>query len=251
MNRKLVAVLTFCAALLVAGCPDDLVDDLAERQFVLQSAQGFQQLPGTTVNLGFQKRELGFSAGCNSMFGDYRIEDDVLVVTSVGSTLIGCGIDRSRQDDWLSGFISSRPTVTLAENTLTLTSTTATLVFVDREVADPDRPLVGPTWTVDTFISGEFATSLLLAQPARFTFASDGTFQVGTGCNAGAGKYRVTGDVLTLSDVSFDEAACADNAGESDRLIKALFGGGRLAFVTDARRLTLKAETAGLSATTP
>ena len=50
-------------------------------------------------------------------------------------TEIGCDPPRHDQDEWLSGFLTSSPTVTLSGNELTLTKDTTTIELVDREVA--------------------------------------------------------------------------------------------------------------------
>src|SRR5262245_63953243 len=51
-------------------------------------------------------------------------------------------------------------TVAEAGDKLTLTSGTTVVSLQDREVAEPDLPLTGTTWTVDTLLAGGAASSI-------------------------------------------------------------------------------------------
>jgi len=128
--------------LLVAGCGGDEMDALVDRDFLLQSSQGFTPVSDTRVSLHFGKGEVGFHAGCNSHSGRLTIAGDTLVVDGFGSTAIGCDGPRHTQDAWLATFLTSRPTYSLNQDELTISGESATLVFLDREVADPKASMV-------------------------------------------------------------------------------------------------------------
>ena len=80
--------------------------------------------------------------------------------------------------------------IDLAGDHLTLSTADATLVFLDREVADPDRPLAGVTWSIDTMIDDGSASSMVagVATPTM-EFGADGSFRVFTTCTTGEGSY--------------------------------------------------------------
>lgn len=78
-----------------------IVDNGAQRSLV----------PGTRVRVHFADGRISLSAGCNIMGGTYRIDGGQLVTDALAMTEMGCDQARHAQDDWLSTFIGSRPTL--------------------------------------------------------------------------------------------------------------------------------------------
>src|SRR5690606_25769127 len=95
--------------------------------------------------------------GCNGHFGEMSFDGDVLVVDQFGSTAIGCDSELHDQDAWFADFFSSRPTVVLDGDQLTITTDEATFVFIDNEVANPPPPLLGTVFEITALIDGEIA----------------------------------------------------------------------------------------------
>jgi len=246
-----MGVLRVALFLLAIGCGDEDGDDLDGRTFLLQSAQGFQPVAGSTVRLSFMKDQLGFSAGCNSFSGAYRVENDQLVVASLGGTERGCEPPLQHQDEVLVAFMTSSPRLTLEGNTLTLSSSATTLVFLDREVADPDLPLVETHWSVDTLIKDGAASNLPLASDPTILFRQDGSLQVDTTCNTGSGRYQVAANQLTLTNVTYTEKACSGASASADSAVQEVLRDGTLTFSIEAHRLTLLRGNVGLSAIAP
>jgi heat shock protein HslJ len=233
------------------GTPTDTAAALADREFLLESSEGFEPVEGTTVRLSFRDGEMGFSAGCNHHDGAYTLCDGSLCVEGMMSTEMGCSADRHQQDEWLAAFFLASPTLELEGDTLTLTTADATLVFLDREVADPDRPLSGNTWTIDTFIQGEAAMNLALNEVPTVTFGDDGSVQVFTSCNTGQGSYAANGNVVVLSGMSYTEVACSDaNSTEADTHIRAVLADGEVTTEIEAAHLTVTRGSLGIGATT-
>ncbi len=109
--------------------------------------------PGTEIRLSFMDDgRIVASAGCNTMSGTYRLDGATLRVGNVGVTEMGCDPARHAQDEWLFGPLGSGPAVALAGDDLTLTAGDVVVTLTDREVAEPDLPLVGTTWTVASLI---------------------------------------------------------------------------------------------------
>jgi heat shock protein HslJ len=224
---------------------------LAGLQFLLQSAQGYTPVAGTTVRLSFQAAELGISAGCNSYSGPYSLCDGKLCLSRLGGTEIGCPPELQAQDTWLAGFLQSSPGLTQAGPTLTLAGADATLEFLDREVADADRPLTGRTWTIDTFIENGAATNFPSQVPATLEFGTDGRLSVFTTCNGGEGNYTRNGQTLTFVAVGFTAASCGPTgSAAAEERIGRVIADGEVTFEIDAGRLTILRGDLGLSATT-
>lgn len=116
-----------------AGNGNPLAAALANRSFILQSAQAYEPVPDTVVRVGFGEDSITFSAGCNTHRGDYRLEGVELQVSDVGSTLLGCEPDLTAQDNWIRSFFLESPHVQLDGSELTLRTDGETLLFLDGE----------------------------------------------------------------------------------------------------------------------
>lgn len=189
-------------------------DPLHGREFLLESADGFTAVPDTTVRIHFGEEEgqpsFGFYADCNHHSGPYEVRDGRLVLLGFGSTGIACDEPLSMQDSLLSDFFRAEPELQLEGHRLTFVGESATLVFIDREVADPDRPLIGRLWTVDTFVTADAASDVPLAEPPTVRFEQEGSVEVFSGCNMGTGSFTQTDGELTLSGMAYTEEGCAD-----------------------------------------
>jgi heat shock protein HslJ len=223
---------------------------LAGRAFLLQEAVGYVPVAGTVIRLSFTETDLGFDAGCNSYSGSYEIRNGTLILTTMSSTEKGCAAELQTQDEWLATFFIGRPALTLDGDTLTLASGVVVLTFLDRKVADPDRPLVGPTWSVDTLIRGNAASSVTSTlQPPTVSFDAGGVVLIGTGCNTGSGSYAATTTHLTFAGVRFTTSTCTDTA--SPLLLEHLatvFADGTATYGIKAARLTIERGDVGIMA---
>lgn len=201
---------------------------------------------GTRISLTFDDGTIGASAGCNQIGGDYELDGDVLVVDAMSTTEMGCDPERHEQDTWVVELLTSRPTLTLAENELTVTGGAIEVVLLDREVADPDRPIVGAVWTVDTLIDGEVASNVPEGVTATLEFAADGRVDIFTGCNAGGARAEVGEGVVVFSEPRFEQIACTGGAAEVEEAVFAVVKAGTVAYEIEAGVLRLDADGRGL-----
>lgn len=203
--------------------------------------------PDTQIRLTFNPDgSLGASAGCNSIGGSFRIDQGVLRVEPGGMTEMGCDPVRHAQDDWLIGFLASGPAITLAGNDLALTSGETVVRLVDREVAEPDLPLAGTLWTVDSLRDGDAVSSVPGAAPATVRIAADGTAVFHNGCNEGGAAVTIEGDQIRFTDIVTTDKLCVDAGGDLERAVMAVLGAESLTWAIDAGRLTLDAGPIGL-----
>jgi heat shock protein HslJ len=242
------------AALLLVGCGTAAEPrssgSLDGRSFlstgVTENGEPRELEPDTRIRLSFTAGELTAAAGCNTMGGEYRLDDGVLVVSALRMTMIGCPDPLAKQDTWLSGLLESGPSVLIDGDELTLTSRTTTIALLDRTVADPDRSLVGPEWRVDSLISGDAVSSVPGEGRASLTFTEDGGVSVRTGCNTGRGRYTTGPGTITISDVVLTRMACLDERGELERAVLEVIEAPELAVRIAAATLTLTAGEKGL-----
>src|SRR5918999_3942024 len=181
---------------------------------------------GTRLRLDFADGQLGASAGCNTFGGPYRIEDGLLIVEGGAMTEMGCDDERHAQDDWLFGFLGSRPSVAQEGDTLTLSANGTVISLQDREVAEPDLPLAGTTWTVDSIITGDAVSSVPGGAVATLVFTDTGQVEVDTGCNTGSGAYEVTDGTLRIGQLMRTLAGCDCPSGQLEAAVLAVLNAG-------------------------
>jgi heat shock protein HslJ len=217
----------------------DITDDGAPKTLVA----------GTRIRLGFADGALSVSAGCNSGGGDYTINDGVLVVDAIAMTEMACDDDRMAQDDWMLAVLGDSPAVALDGDTLTLTTDTVTIELLDREVADPDVPLEGTTWTATTLIDGDTATSLPDGAEVTLTFA-DGKVSGSFGCNRGSGTATIAGSTVTFGPLMTTKMACDEARGSTEAHVLSVLDG-EVELAIEASSLTLMHGDVGLGLVAP
>jgi heat shock protein HslJ len=239
-------------ALLVTACGDaaGALQPLDGRTFLSVSVTkgGVNQplVPGTQIRLNFKDGQIGLSAGCNIIGGTYRLAGARLVVDAAGMTEMGCDDARHAQDDWLATFMSSRPTIRLTGNELVLDDGATVITLADRRVVDPDLGLVGPTWTVDSIISGQAVSSIPDGVVATLQFAADGSVRVNTSCNTGTSQVEVAGGTIRFGPIALTKKACPGAAGEMEAAVLAVLRSEQVGYKIEARTLTLTAGDRGL-----
>jgi heat shock protein HslJ len=248
---KIGVPLVTTLAVLVAACVGTAaVQPLDGRTFLSTSVkQGGADRPlvaNTRIRLSFTDGRIGLSAGCNIIGGTYRVDGATLVVDAAGMTEMGCDDARHNQDDWIAAFFGSRPTLRLTGNELVLERDGLVITLLDRTVADPDLPLVGPTWTVNTILSGSTASSVPDGVVATLQFTADGAVRVETGCNTGNGRYQIDGGTIRFSQIALTRRACVGAAGEMEKAVLAMVGAEQVAYRVEAQGLTLSAGGRGL-----
>jgi len=213
------------------------------RTFLSTAIDGRGLVAGSRVRLSFDNGSIGASAGCNSMGGPYAVTDGVLRAPQLSTTEMACEPALMAQDQWLASLLNGAA-LTQDGDTLTLAKDGITLTLRDREVVDPDRPLVGTTWIVDGLVSRGTVSSVPAGVQAALTF-SDGQVAIETGCNSGKATAQVADGVIQFSAISLTEMACAGPAWELEEAVLAVLGP-RVGYTIEADVLTLDAGGPGL-----
>jgi heat shock protein HslJ len=201
---------------------------------------------GTLIRISFQDGNIGANGGCNTFGGTYLVSGGRLFISGGGMTEMACDEDRMAQDEWLFAFLGSTPEIALDGDTLVLTSGDTVITLLDREVADPDLPLVGITWSVQSIIDGGAVSSVPDDVLATLTFFADGTVQIATGCNSGGGKFEATADTLRFRDLVTTEMACGGAAGQMETAVLRVLTAEVVGYRIEASSLELMAGQFGL-----
>ncbi len=222
IRLALAALLLLVAACSGTGGAPIVVDG---REFLSTAVtdKGIERplVTGTRIRIGFKDARLTASAGCNTMSGAYRIDAGRLIVDQLATTEMGCDQPRMDQDQWLATFLGAKPNVRLADTTLALDGATTSIALLDRTITEPDLPLLGTTWTVESVFQGDTVSNLNVERPATLVFSADGRVQLFTGCNTGAASVAIDTAKLTMrfSEIVTTKRACQDNAGEVEQSV--------------------------------
>jgi heat shock protein HslJ len=210
--------------------------DLDGRTFVVQSlvVDGTARVPVAGTSLGFQAGQLDAATGCNHASGAYRVSDGHLVVDGLSATEMGCDDAGSAQERTVLGLLQARPALSLDGQRLHLASEAAEIDALDREVADPDRKLLGTTWHYAGLFDPASASRGQLQ--ATLTF-DERTFTI-TACRTVSGTFAALPDGSVLLPALPPVGTPCAEPHEEDRLFSTLQG--TLAVTVDARSLTLK-----------
>jgi heat shock protein HslJ len=158
--------LTFTLALLttmVSACSLSIgaspAPSLDGKTYLSTDVQGVALVPGSRIQLTFASGEVNANGGCNSIGGPYTIAGDRFTVTRMASTAMGCEAPLLEQDKWLVKLLEDAK-MALAGDTLTLDNGQVRLTLLDREIATPDKPLVGTDWVLDSILDGDTVSSV-------------------------------------------------------------------------------------------
>ena len=97
-------------------------------RYVVSSLQGRDRVPESEIELTFDDGQLSAWAGCNRIFGSYRIEESRLIAGPLASTRMACSDPLMDQDAWLIEFLESEPEVSVQGNVVTISTSGVTMV---------------------------------------------------------------------------------------------------------------------------
>lgn len=251
---------------LLAGCGDDTVDPGAPsspttpettpvttpattpestsptsvdgRTFLSTGSAGFELVEGTLVRVEFRDGTLSASAGCNLLGGAYRIDGDTLRMDGgLSMTEMGCEEALMDQDTRFADLLMAGPTVALDGDTLVLSSADASITFLDRVVADPDRPIEGTVWSLITIIDGDSASSIPMDATSTLTFVN-GTAAVATGCNSGSAPAIIGEGTIEFGPLALTKMACPQPLMDLESTVLSVLAGD-VTFEIEAGSLTI------------
>ncbi len=250
LTAPLIVAVALAACGGVAAAPSASPDASADppagldgRTFLSTASTGHVLVAGSQVRITFQGGSVSISAGCNSMSGAYQVVDGRLQTDQMAMTEMACAEPLMAQDTWIASFVGGAG-IRLDGDTLTLGKDGETLTLVDRVVADPDRPLLGTRWVVDSIVSGGSVGSVPQGVTAALTL-SDGRVDVEAGCNRGTGSVEIGAGSITFGPIALTKMACAGPAMLVEDAVTTVLSG-EVAYDIEADTLMLEAGGRGL-----
>lgn len=217
-------------------------DALDGRTFVSQEVEGRDLVKGSTLSLSFDGSNLAANAGCNTMTGAYALKDDRIRWTDTpAATMMACEQDLMVQDQQIVQLLKGGMEASLDGDELVLTSGTITITLLDKAAAQPDQPLVGTTWKLESTTDGDTVGSVPTdVETPTLAIDDAGKASVFTGCNRGGGGVTVSDDgrTATFEPLALTRMACPGGGSEVEAAVMAVLDG-EVQVVIDGDSLTL------------
>ncbi|MGW0158327.1 META domain-containing protein [Mycobacterium sp. NPDC003323] len=197
------------------------------RTFVSVGVTGDQIPGGGPLTLEFVDGRVSAFAGCNRGSGMADLAGGQLSTGDLATTMMACPPPFDAADAWMTRLLQSRPAWTLAGDDLTLSGAGLTVTLRDKEVLDPDRPLIDTNWRVDSLITRDAVMTSVVLEQAKpgLTIRADQTVVGWTGCNTFYGRAEVTGQTVAFGPVNTSGPACTGEVGELEQaVLRALTG---------------------------
>lgn len=230
----------------VGGAPDG---GLAGRTFLSESVtrDGVPHplVAGTRIRLAFgDAGTFTASAGCNTMSGSVDVEDARIVVGGLAMTEMGCDPERHEQDAWLAAFLGAGPAYELEGDRLRLSGRGGdrggtVIELLDREVADPDRALVGTEWRLDGIVEGDAVSSVPGQLTATLVFEAARLVVEVEGCDGGSAAVEIGEATIRVAAWNPADLGCGRGVSKSvaSKITRALDG--EVAWEVEASSLTV------------
>lgn len=251
--RRAVPLLT---VLLLGACAQQPSDtgapapdgaQLAGRTFLstglVRDGKPAELVKGTRITLTVHPDgRVGAIAGCNSMGAAADFTGGKLHVDGAGlaTTEMGCAPELHAQDKMISDLLTADPAWELNGDVLTLRTDTVQLTLQDQESADPDKPLPGTRWSVESMVDKDSVSSVATKPGSVYLEFADGKVSGSTGCNRLGGNAVVNGDKITFSNIFTTRRACSGDLGALERAVLNTLKG-EVAWKVTADRLDLTA----------
>lgn len=140
--------------------------------------------------------------GCNSYFGSLTVNGDKLAFGQMGRTLMACDREIMALEDAYLAALEAAQSFTLENGLLSIRTQdgSSTLVFARAQASNYQ----GPEWSLDSFVNGEIASSVLADTAITLTYEPGSTGISGT---AGCNRYMAQVDAGEGSEGRFEASA--------------------------------------------
>jgi heat shock protein HslJ len=192
---------------------------LEATEWNLLKMSGNPLISGTAITLKFEKDGVNGRSGCNYFFGTLQLSGDKLTISQVGMTEMYCmdpeGI-MGQEGAYLGALQNVASFRTAGEQLELLDASGAALMVFEKVVPPPPAALEGTDWSLQSFISGDAASSLIAG--TTITFKLDkGNLSGNAGCNFYNAPYTLDGEKLTVGMIISSVMLCESPQGVMDQ----------------------------------
>lgn len=179
--------------------------------------------PDDQVDLAVEDGQVRARGTCNSMFGGADWSDGTLSVETMAMTQMGCPGRGHEQDDFLVAFFEGSPAWAADGEGFTLTADETVLEFRPLSEVDPDRPLTGTTWLLESIATDTGPDGSVSSVPggvkSSLLIRKNGEVQLRPGCNSGGTTVEITDDQLTFAPIRLTLMACPGPKGDVENVV--------------------------------
>ena len=190
---------------------------------------GHDRVEGSEVLLVFELGTMAVSAGCNTMFGEFVVDDGTLRWSSgPAQTLKACSDELTAQDQWLTALLTDGVSTSYDGRDLVLTAGDVTIELAEQSSAQEDdlSALLDRTWTVlGTIADGAAQRLPRRNRPPTIGVRADGFSRLNTGCNTGRTVVRVRDDGFVFGPTTTTRQRCRQPEREIQRRVLAVLDG--------------------------
>lgn len=216
----------FLASLLVVACGEEQApgaDPFGNTTWLLVAAtvdgDALVPITGRPVTFGVDNAQIAGNSACNWYGGPISIEDGAIAIGPTSMTEMACSEEGAMELE--AAYLAALGRVTgfsREGDELVLTGDGVELRFT-AQPAEADASLVGTTWTLETIIEAEAASTPAAA--ANLVFAEDGTVSGSTGCNNLFGNYSETEG---FTQIATTKMACKEPIMGQEALVGQILG---------------------------
>ncbi len=202
--------------------------DLAAVSFVSTRVEGRELVAGTEILLVFELGTMAVSAGCNTMFGEFQVDDGILRWSSgPAQTMKLCNEELSAQDAWLTELFTDGASASYDGSNLVLTAGDVTIELAEQSAEEKDlSALLGRRWTVlGTIADGATQRLPRRGQRPSIGVRANGFSRLNTGCNTGRTVVRVRDGTLVFGPTTTTRRVCPQPEREIERRVLAVLDG--------------------------
>ena len=204
---------------------------------VTENGQPRPLVAGTQISLVFgPENHVGIQAGCNSMSGPGEVTDREITTAGLATTDMGCDPALHEQDEWIAGLFAQGLAYTLDGDQLTLTADGTVVTMVDRETANPDRPLEDTEWQLDGIVEGDGVSSVPQGAAATVVFGGGEVVVTNEGCNGARGRAEINGTEITIGPLMMTRMGCEPGPSAVEQAITRTLDG-TVTYTVEADRL--------------
>ncbi len=248
MNKTLLVTL-IALVLLAAACGDDDTeptqttdgDPFGDTTWVLTDSEvdgsPLTLLDENPITIARTDDGIGGTAACNSYGGGATIDGSSIDITELFQTEMACEPEVMDLETAYTSALGRVDTIAVDAETLTLTGEGVSLTFAARP-DEPDAPLVGTVWMLDTIIDGSSASTPIAGSDPTLTIADDGTVSGTTGCNSLTGSIPFDDTTFEPAPLGSTRMACEPDLMDQEATVLRVLGDGP-SWVIDGPLLTL------------
>ncbi|MFF7179720.1 META domain-containing protein [Streptomyces sp. NPDC008121] len=179
---------------------------------------------GAHVEIGKDGQAKG-NSGCNGFGATVKVEGDTVTVKQGVGTEMACPGEQGAFEAGLQKAFAGPLKAKLDGDRLTLRSSDGRTVLA--LTSEPPAPLNGTTWTVDSLLTGQTASSVPKGTEgkAHFVIDKDGKVRGSLGCNRFSTTAKVSGKTVTFGDVTTTRMMCAGPQMKLETELYEVFGG--------------------------